>query len=378
MSEAKRYIDKYKYNRENILNNDQFFLQGNFKNNKFNDKANNINQILDNYYSLPEGNQDFQGLNDYDNLNQLNNDKILNYNGNPFQSNDFNELKQNDNILNNFYINNSAPNKIINNEKKKYSEKNNYLSNRNNIEKGDVYINSDLNSINNVDNLYGNYPYNQNNFENSKIERDLITSQYNRNSANNFFDENHLKFFDGFRFKEKEISVKIKEKTTDNNKKEIIREKFKNSFQDKQIRDNPCFNKGYYNKDLNFTGSGNFTNCYEFIENLISKDDLEKVYSKLEKNNLITNTKIITNKTNNKHNFEIENGNKTNYLSENYVYLDDQFKKFKFLFFEQNNEKRSWVFNKKMQYKILKEKVKNICEIQYSRVLSELIQFKIK
>ncbi len=123
MSEAKRYIDKYKYNRENILNNDQFFLQGNFKNNKFNDKANNINQILDNYYSLPEGNQDFQGLNDYDNLNQLNNDKILNYNGNPFQSNDFNELKQNDNILNNFYINNSAPNKIINNEKKKNIQK---------------------------------------------------------------------------------------------------------------------------------------------------------------------------------------------------------------------------------------------------------------
>ena len=65
-------------------------------------------------------------------------------------------------------------------------------------------------------------------------------------------------------------------------------------------------------------------------------------------------------------------------INNQFIYLDNQFKNFKFLFFEKNETKNTLVFNDRMQFKILKNKVKVICEKHFSRILVEFTEFNLK
>lgn len=254
------------------------------------------------------------------------------------------------------------------------------------------------NNINNNPNAFGNSQnYNINQFANvyDTMNRIQANTPYGHNSlGSSFFDDSHLKYFAGFRFKEKEQlqeqekqkeKDKNKEKEKEKSKKQILKEKLRTSLQDKKIRNNPCFNKGYYNKDLNFTGSGNYTNCYEFIEKYILTEEANRYSSKLKKQNKdlqsAQDTKypqgLNLTKNNPKRISKHLNSSSTLAQSDKSIYLDNQFKNFKFLFYEKDDTD-SLVFNERMPLGLLKEKVKDICEKQYSRILADFTKYNIK
>lgn len=362
---------------DSSLLHDQVFLEGKFSNKNKNtnnnyaynnaDKNFNYSPDLSNYYSNPSlAQSDFQGLNENssdlnsmlakgENLNQL------------FYQNNFGSNKPQSYLKRNLRsdINNQIgyPYQMQNNMFNQYH----FLNGNNNFNND----NSNLNANNLVD-------------LKSTLEN---TGQYGENLAKGFFDQSHLNFFSGFRFKEKEKNKEIekeKEKEKEKPKKQILKEKLKSSLQDKKIRNHPCFNKGYFSKDLNFTGTGNFTDCYKFIGKLILKEDLEKVTAKINKyRNLLsvknknnTNSQLKNETLNSQFNkTDVDNNNNNN---NNFVFLDNQFKNFKFLFYEKNGTDRVLVFKEKMQFGLLKQKVRNICEEQYSYVIADFTKFNIK
>ena len=113
-----------------------------------------------------------------------------------------------------------------------------------------------------------------------------------------------------------------------------------------QLNQNPCFNKGYYNKELNFTGNGNYEKCKIYIQKNIEKNNTFKDY-------------------------QIRTGENSTYI------LDSLYKQFKFLFYEKTSE-NIYQLNDNIRYEELKNKVKILCSKQYSHLLAEYSKFNIK
>jgi hypothetical protein len=128
---------------------------------------------------------------------------------------------------------------------------------------------------------------------------------------------------------------------------------------------NPCFNLGYSDNQLKLIGTGNYTECYNFIKNDL---ELSKKMNKTQfLNNLNKNLTEIT--------------------------LDKEFKNFKFLFYENKvdglnisdainyydiSPTKNYEFNEKIEYSQLKKKIQKICSLQFSHILAEYSKFTSK
>jgi len=128
---------------------------------------------------------------------------------------------------------------------------------------------------------------------------------------------------------------------------------------------NPCFNLGYSDNKLKLIGTGNYTECYNFIKNDL---ELSKKMNKTQfLNNLNKNLTEIT--------------------------LDKEFKNFKFLFYENKvdglnisdpanyfdiSTSKNYQFNEKIEYSQLKKKIQKICSLQFSHILAEYSKFTSK
>jgi hypothetical protein len=110
---------------------------------------------------------------------------------------------------------------------------------------------------------------------------------------------------------------------------------------------NPCFNKGYYNKELNFTGNGDYETCYKYINNELDQNETK---ISLPNFNITNNTVVLEN---------------------------SQFKQFKFLFYDKNAENNIYHYNDEITYTDLKNKIINLCGKQYSYLIAELTRFHI-
>jgi hypothetical protein len=108
---------------------------------------------------------------------------------------------------------------------------------------------------------------------------------------------------------------------------------------------NPCFNKGYYNKELNLTGSGDFNQCYRFInEELKDTDNGDNHHIHIRYNNTI--------------------------------FLDSQFKQFKFLFYD-NSQDNIYKLKDQIKYKELRNKVETLCSYDFSALIIAYSRFHI-
>ncbi len=373
-------INNNKFNRmqtridSNSLH-DQVFLEGKFANNDKN-YAYSANNNNNNIYSrdLPYYNSNPSDDSADNQESNVNEEQVTDTNALIAKGENINEYFYQNNFSNNYNQQGNYLNKNLRN--------NNLIAANNNQLNYPYPIKSYLytpypnaNTINNINNINNN-----NNLVDIKSNLEN-TEQYGENLAKGFFDDSHLNFFSGFRFKEKNKESekqKEKEKEKEKSKKQLLKEKLRTSFQDKKIRNHPCFNKGYFNKDLNFTGRGNFTDCYKFIGKLILKEDLEKASAKINKNRNLFGVKKRNSTIEAKNRSLTNQLNHTNAENSNLVYLDNQFKNFKFLFYEKNGTDSVLVFKEKMQYGLLKQKVRNICEEQYLDVIADFTKFNIK
>jgi hypothetical protein len=119
----------------------------------------------------------------------------------------------------------------------------------------------------------------------------------------------------------------------------LIRFRQVNNEEDNSVLINPCFNKGYYNKELNFTGIGDYDQCYSFITDELNQN---KTILKDYIYNTVNNT----------------------------LNLDSQFKQFKFLFYEKYGE-NIYKYKENITYGGLKEKIRTLCNKQYSYIIVE-------
>mgnify|MGYP007031248557 CR=1 FL=1 len=57
---------------------------------------------------------------------------------------------------------------------------------------------------------------------------------------------------------------------------------------------NPCFNKGYYNEEMNIIGRGNYTECFNYIDRLVEE-------GKINTTHIVINNKVISSLKSNNH-----------------------------------------------------------------------------
>lgn len=268
------------------------------------------------------------------------------------------------------------------------------------------------NSVKELQSMYLEDSTNQNNINNNNIYQQNLQNIQNmqnyinsqeeeiENPLSKFFDGDHLNYFAGMRFKElegnskeytnknlKKISKEKSSKIEKNLSKKNLIKSHKDILRENiiiKIKENPCFNKGYYNKDLNFTGSGNYTNCYDYIQKFIfkHKEESEKLKIKLNENKnkyKIKEEKYLNNTNIKEKLSKFSNKISQKNFTEDFIYLDNQFEHFKFLFYVERNDEEgiNYVFEEQMKFELLKRKIKDICEKQYSTILVDYMKFSL-
>jgi hypothetical protein len=230
----------------------------------------------------------------------------------------------------------------------------------------------------------------------SSVNRRLNYQQPSQNYYNSFGNSEatspflqDLMPYELFRFKEKSSNINsadyffpeaIKNSTTSNKIN-------KDNIDIKTMKTHPCFNIGYYNKDLNFTGSGNYTLCYNLLkEDYFSNpknisDDLVNIkeISSEENNKTLLEQTQVLNKSNliiSEKNITIGKNSTITKHTRSFL-LDNQFKLFKFLFYEKNSE-NVYRYKEKLQYSQILKKVEHICSKQYSYLIAEMSRFAIR
>jgi hypothetical protein len=151
--------------------------------------------------------------------------------------------------------------------------------------------------------------------------------------------------FGFFRFKEKE-----EENNSDKAKNMITK------------MSHPCFNKGYFDSEMNFIGSGNYAECYNSIQISYSHLGKSKNYEEL---------------------LAMVQSNSTHSQGDRNFTLGADFKQFNFLFFEKtkqhnNQSNEIYIHKEHLSYENLKSKVKSLCSMQYSKLMAELSKFQLK
>jgi len=373
MRNGYQYLNENKPN--NIIDNQEIFLEGKFANNKENNLYNDDYPTgLLNYNSLPLPNYDYKVIDTY-----INNDKMNNNLSDDFFSYSDSDLKEFFSEFENIqdFPNLEDPNQNqINLIEKKDFEINIENNNSNRDKK---LLNQDLSDSQvNFGKIMNNHPK-ENKMNKKDIKNFFAEVQnmnlYGENIANGFLNQNHLNFYDYYRFKENsKMKSRFKLKENGKSKNLTLKEKIIKNLLEKNIKIYPCYNKGYNDKKFNITGSGNFTLCQEYIENFLNQDKIEQINLKIMKKKLFL-TEI--NKKGNLIN-EKEEENVFNSTKSNYIYLENHFKIFYFLFFENDEQNNILKFNEKIKFGDLKQKVKNICQKQYSNIIEDLSKFNIK
>jgi hypothetical protein len=109
---------------------------------------------------------------------------------------------------------------------------------------------------------------------------------------NEYYDNNHDSItpntneFDTFSFR----SVDDKVKSNDDKNTDGIE-----TSNTEQIQGNPCFNKGYFIEELKIYGKGNYTECFDYIDNLLPNDTF------LNNTHIALNHKVMNSLKNNNH-----------------------------------------------------------------------------
>jgi hypothetical protein len=163
----------------------------------------------------------------------------------------------------------------------------------------------------------------------------LYPNQLNKNNYSNF------------RFRE------VRPKETDKIEKSYLTSEKKVGNSTSNYQQNPCFNKGYYDKDLNILGTGDYSKCYRYIVSNFADD---------VKNSNFTVSSFDQNSDCNQ--------------KECRIILGKEFKKINFLFYQKETENH-FKFNEEMKYVDLKNKIKNLCSLQYSHLLGKISSFHI-
>lgn len=184
-------------------------------------------------------------------------------------------------------------------------------------------------------------------------------------SENNLIDNYINNSVDNFRFQQKDLkNITIKKKilnvTLDKHHIEIPPKKIKDNIKTSieklknKIKANPCFNKGYYDKELNFAGSGNFDSCIEYIKiniNASVQFSNDTIFRKSSEKNLFS------------------------------VTLGKDYKNFKFLFYEKDFKDidgNVYKYKEMMNFINFKNKTREFCAQQYSYIIAEYDKFKVK
>jgi len=126
----------------------------------------------------------------------------------------------------------------------------------------------DINNNNNNDNYYNNYE----NKNTKKINQQFLFARFKENQTD-IKIENYNKNYNNKDFKHKDNKeINDKNRNIDdkiNAERIILKEKIMELFLDDLKF---CFNKGYYSKEFNFHGNGNFKKCYNLVEKLNKKN----------------------------------------------------------------------------------------------------------
>lgn len=130
-----------------------------------------------------------------------------------------------------------------------------------------------------------------------------------------------------------------------------------------EVKDHPCFNKGYYDLTLNIRGTGDYHRCYLYIASN-QEQGSNSTFPSSNTSSLIT--------TNNKDN----SCNQT-------IRLEGRNRKFKFLFYSNINNtetgnKNEFRLQESQTFSQFKEKVKDVCTKSYNYITTKYRAFNVK